>query len=374
MHRTCVGVSRGSYPSSLFFCADCVLFECKLPDLPNSEKAVDVASDLVRLRAARVASSSQGTYASSLHRFVKWGALVGLNARTLLPPGESEGVESCHYELFLAWAKDKYKYNTLLSTQTALVDWHKDKGIDTSAVNGKAARDLMKTIKREQGEFGCPVGKTGMTVDLLKLLLASLEVSSLRDTHRRDLYTRDRAWLALGFFGLLRRSEIIALKLSDLTFIDAPKAHLLLKIRRSKTDKRGEGASVVIAEIARGGVEVAKIVQAWLKIRASSAPSQEDNLFTVFREGHIINEPLRNGQALGSRLAIYLNEIKCKYPDLSISPKQYGMHSLRRGGVSAAYQAGISRDLLKGHGRWKSDAIDAYLSTSLDMKLSVSLA
>jgi hypothetical protein len=51
--------------------------------------------------------------------------------------------------------------------------------------------------------------------------------------------------------------------------------------------------------------------------------------------------------------------------------EDFASHSLRRGGVSAAWQCEVGRELLKGHGRWSSDAIDLYLQASVETKLTV---
>ena len=54
---------------------------------------------------------------------------------------------------------------------------------------------------------------------------------------------RDRALLLLGMAGALRRSEIVALELSDLTF--SPEG-VRLVIRRSKGDQFGEGQVIAV--------------------------------------------------------------------------------------------------------------------------------
>ena len=56
-------------------------------------------------------------------------------------------------------------------------------------------------------------------------------------------------------------------------------------------------------------------------------------------------------------------------------PKQdYGLHSLRAGGASAAANARVPDRLFKRHGRWKSDkAKDGYIKDSVHSLLSVSL-
>ena len=55
---------------------------------------------------------------------------------------------------------------------------------------------------------------------------------------------RDRALLLIGFAGAFRRSELVALNVSDIEFgADG----LKVTIRRSKTDQEGEGQVIGIA-------------------------------------------------------------------------------------------------------------------------------
>ena len=45
--------------------------------------------------------------------------------------------------------------------------------------------------------------------------------------------------------------------------------------------------------------------------------------------------------------------------------KKMGLHAFRSGGASAAAAAGVSLREIKLHGRWKSDAVYAYIKDSL---------
>ena len=55
--------------------------------------------------------------------------------------------------------------------------------------------------------------------------------------------------------------------------------------------------------------------------------------------------------------------------------KNYGLHSLRSGGASAAANKGVKDRMFKRHGRWVSDnAKDGYVKDSLHERLSVSLS
>ena len=66
--------------------------------------------------------------------------------------------------------------------------------------------------------------------------------------------------------------------------------------------------------------------------------------------------------------------VKAALKRIGVDPERYGSHSARRGGATAAAAQGIAMHLLKRHGRWKSDAVYAYISDSLISRLSVALA
>ena len=58
---------------------------------------------------------------------------------------------------------------------------------------------------------------------------------------------------------------------------------------------------------------------------------------------------------------------------IGLDKKQFGLHSLRSGGATAAAAAGVEDRLFKKHGRWKSkNAKDGYIKESIDNRLSVS--
>lgn len=57
---------------------------------------------------------------------------------------------------------------------------------------------------------------------------------------------------------------------------------------------------------------------------------------------------------------------------IGLDVKNFGLHSLRSGGATAACNFGVSDRLFKMHGRWKSEnAKDGYIAESLQSKLSV---
>ena len=62
-----------------------------------------------------------------------------------------------------------------------------------------------------------------------------------------------------------------------------------------------------------------------------------------------------------------------KLKSLGFDANQFGLHSLRAGGATAAANAGIPDRLFKRHGRWRSEtAKDGYVKDSMSALLSVS--
>ncbi|ALL79989.1 hypothetical protein AD006_32450 (plasmid) [Pseudonocardia sp. EC080610-09] len=79
---------------------------------------------------------------------------------------------------------------------------------------------------------------------------------------------RDAAALLIGFTGALRRSELAALTIADVTF--HPLDGLHVRITRSKTDQTGRGATVVLPYGARAGTCPPCAVLRWLQLLAAA--------------------------------------------------------------------------------------------------------
>jgi hypothetical protein len=151
---------------------------------------------------------------------------------------------------------------------------------------------------------------------------------------------------------------------------------VLLKIRKSKNDQTGKGAVVAIVDTSSDGIKLLDRVEKYSKLRLSQGAKAKDPYLVKWDMDSycLSNTGIKTGQALAQRLRTYLLEIKQRHPSMLINPDSYGMHSLRRGGVTAAWAAGIDMERLKAHGRWRSDAIRTYLQATLPFKLSVTLA
>src|SRR5205823_5956726 len=100
----------------------------------------------------------------------------------------------------------------------------------------------------------------------------------LRDLPRNLLGVRDRALLLVGFAGAFRRSELVAVDVSDLRF---GTEGLLITIRRSKTDQEGSGRDVAIPHGAYELTCPVRAMRQWL----DSAGIAEGPVFRPCRGG-----------------------------------------------------------------------------------------
>jgi integrase len=94
---------------------------------------------------------------------------------------------------------------------------------------------------------------------------------------------RDRALLAIGFAGALRRSELVALQVADVTWLDDG---IRLTIRRSETDQEQLGQEVAIPHGSR--IRPVKLLKEWLE----AAGIGEGALFGQVNKGGRVGEGL----------------------------------------------------------------------------------
>jgi integrase len=150
----------------------------------------------------------------------------------------------------------------------------------------------------------------------------------------------------LGFAGALRRSELVALDVSDLVRTEKG---LLVTIRRSKTDQEAEGATIAIP---RGGQDCpVKALETWL-------------LAGSVTEGPVFRPIGRSGKVLHRRLcdrAVTMT-IKRYAKQTGLDPRSFSAHSLRSGFLTSAAANGASIFKMMDVSRHKSiDTLRAYV-------------
>ena len=132
--------------------------------------------------------------------------------------------------------------------------------------------------------------------------------------------------LLLGYGGALRRSELVALNVGDVT--EVPQRGLRLLVRRSKTDQRGHGEEIAIWSATDPAFCPVHAWQAWLAMR--------DDADT---EAPLFCGVLKNGRVTGKRLSDKAVErlVGASAEALRLPrSERYTGHSLRAGLATAA--------------------------------------
>jgi integrase len=164
--------------------------------------------------------------------------------------------------------------------------------------------------------------------------------SDLDPTPRDDPKSvRDRALLLFGISTGLRRSEITALDLDDLTFEDTG---FLVRIRRSKSDQFGEGRTIYVHAHPETSTCPLRAITIWTE-RFGNTP------------GPLFRPILKSGRILSRRIGEKTIEriVKNAAARVGLDPKKFGGHSLRSGAATVAALAGQSETeiaRLLGHG------------------------
>lgn len=151
---------------------------------------------------------------------------------------------------------------------------------------------------------------------------------------------RDRALLLLLFAGALRRSELAAL---DVTDVSISSRRAALTIRRSKADQEGAGSTIGIPRGTRNTYPV-RAMEEWL----ARAGIKSGRLFrSVDRHGKI--GPGLSGAAIAEI-------VKRSVARVGLDPAKYSGHSGRSGFITQAAMNGADIGAIGLHARQRSMA------------------
>jgi site-specific recombinase XerD len=164
-------------------------------------------------------------------------------------------------------------------------------------------------------------GKAPATAETVRVIIADMP------TDIRGL--RDRALLLLGFAGALRRSELVALDISDL---EETAEGLHIHIRRSKTDQEGVGDLVSIPHGSR--LRPVAALKEWLQ----AAGISKGPIFRSVKKGGLVTL-----ERLSDRSVAEI--VKKRVEAAGFDPVIFSGHSLRAGFVTSALHHGA--DILR---------------------------
>jgi site-specific recombinase XerD len=118
------------------------------------------------------------------------------------------------------------------------------------------AREILRTHRRDRAEAGKRKRQA------LPVALGPLRAMAEACDTTTAAGLRDRVVVVLGFAGMLRRSELAALNIGEVTFAEDG---LVLAIRTSKTDTESVGASVQLPPGSHPDTDPVRVTRAWIE-------------------------------------------------------------------------------------------------------------
>jgi len=202
--------------------------------------------------------------------------------------------------------------------------------IEISEVLSGMQRDYTHVVKKKQA----------VTEKELKSMLSTIEpgIEGIRN----------RALILTGFFGAFRRTALVSLDVSDVTF---EPAGMKIVIRRDKTDQKGKGRIIGILYTSNPSLCAIRALQAWFDVSG-------------IKEGPIFRSFSRTKNILNKRLPaeVVANVVKKLALAANLDPTRFGGHSLRAGFVTQAARKGKSlAAIMQQTGHVNSDTVLGYI-------------
>jgi site-specific recombinase XerD len=270
----------------------------------------DALTSAAGYAAEEKAAATRRAYRSDWRGFEAWCAGAGATPLPATPATVAA---------YLAHLADAGLKASSISRKLAAIAYaHKLKGIDTPTAS-EAVHAVLRGIRRRIGV--APIQKAPATARAVAAMLEHVPDTLIG--------RRDRASLLIGFAAALRRSELAALKVSDL---ERHADGLIVHVGESKTDQEGAGAQIPIP---RGGrLRPVDAVETWL----AAARITDGPIFVSIGKGDRLSRKALSTNAIG--------EIVKRYAAAAgFDARDFAGHSLRAGFVTSALEHGA--DLFK---------------------------
>ena len=171
-----------------------------------------------------------------------------------------------------------------------------------------------------------------------------------------------------GFAGFLRIQELLDVQLKHLTFREEC---MQVFLPYAKTDQHRNGETVYIAKT---GTKYCPVKHVLSFLQEAGLDKDVDTEAYLIPRLHKTKKGHRASKTKGISYT-RINEVFHEHINTGSGDENYGLHSLRSGGASAAAQNGVSDRLISKQGRWASEtARNGYIMDSKKTRLSVSLS
>jgi integrase len=293
--------------------------------LPERELEQLMGGAMAYVAACR-APRTLAEYAGQWRRFERWARERG---RASLPCAPDT------LALYLSQLAQRLKVASISMALSAIAHRHTTAGLE-APTRHPAVLQLWSGIRRSLG-----------TAQRRVAPLVTDELRAISRILPRTLQgKRDRALLAIGLAGALRRSELVALELGDVRFVTGG---IELEVRRSKTDQEARGVRIGIARGADPLTCPVRALQAWLQAAR-------------LRRGRIFRRVLRDGRVGESLSGASVALIVKRSTRRAAIAGDYSGHSLRAGLATSAARAGKTDRRIMEQGRWAGRSmVDRYV-------------
>lgn len=297
----------------------------------HSLKPLDPVASVRKYVAAASAPATRKAYSSDWRQFATWCSERGLHELPATPAVVASYVAD--------QADAGKKVSTLERALVAISKAHQLAGAEDSAKH-LVVKETMKGIRRHLSTTQKKAQP--LLFESLKTILASMQTDQVREE-------RDRAILCLGFMTGLRRSELVALDVEDLT---VGKRGMTVYVRRSKADQMGDGREVVVFRGAGATCPVAA-VESWLAAAGIAAGP-------VFVGVDRLGRP-RHQKRLTDQVVRTVVKERARAAGLEEFERMSG-HSLRAGlATQAALNGANLRDIAKQTGHRSEKILSGYI-------------
>jgi site-specific recombinase XerD len=236
--------------------------------------------------------------------------------------------------LFLTELSKKNKYSTIKRKLAAIKVTHNLAGAYIDMKNPIIVENL-NSIKKQLGTFQS--SKKPILIEDLKKIISKIDTEN-----NKNLKIRNKTLLLVGFAGAFRRSELVALELKDLDFVDEG---VKIFIKKSKTDQSGEGMIKAIPYFKNENFCPVVNLKKWVGLLKRDRPNNPK----VF-------------DMSDKNVALIIK----KYADLcGLNSFKYAGHSLRSGFATSTAMIGAEeRQIMNMTGHKSSQMVRRYIQES----------
>lgn len=311
---------------------------------------------------ASIAPLTRSAYASDWATFAQW---CESNEFTALPAADTTVAN------YLAATADSLRPSTLARRVAAINKVHRLHEMPVPGASPMVG-SVLAGIRRSRGTH--PRRMAPLMLDDLRATLVQLQTAQYP---AGVAARRDACLLIFGFAGAFRRSELAALRISDIR--PHPVDGLHLNVARSKTDQEGEG-SVKALPFGQSPLTCPACAHVrWLAVLDGGDRAGILRTLSRSTEGHVCRVPPETGLLDSSPMFPPVDRhgriwqdrflsgqavhavVQRRLAAAGIGPSGYGSHSLRAGFVTQALRAGASdRQVMRQTGHRSAATIAVY--------------